>query len=191
MRCPFCMATETKVVDSREVVNTFDVRRRRECEKCHKRFTTYERIEQNPIAIIKKDGRREVFSPQKLKTAIALACHKRPVSAELIDGFCAEIEASLRNEAESEIASSFIGELVMEKLKTADKVAYIRFASIYRDFADVKDFRKAIKEVSESASRTASSKPKPAMASEDMEQQDTNAAEHGGGPETCGKKDTL
>ena len=148
MRCPFCTATETKVVDSREVVNTFEVRRRRECEVCHKRFTTYERIEQNPLAVIKKDGRREEFRPEKLNHAISMACHKRPVSTEIINKICVEIEAALRNEEKSEVPSSRAGEMVMEKLRNTDKVAYIRFASIYREFADVKDFRQAIKEVS-------------------------------------------
>ncbi len=148
MRCPFCTASDTKVVDSRESLDTFGVRRRRECEVCHKRFTTYERIEQNPISVLKKDGRREEFSPEKLKHAISMACHKRPVSTETIAEICTTIEAALRNEATKDIPSSRIGELVMAKLKETDKVAYIRFASIYREFEDVKDFRQAIKEVS-------------------------------------------
>ena len=148
MRCPFCTASDTKVVDSRESLDTFGVRRRRECEVCHKRFTTYERIEQNPISVLKKDGRREEFSPEKLKHAISMACHKRPVSSETIAEICTTIEAALRNEDTKDIPSSRIGELVMAKLKETDKVAYIRFASIYREFEDVRDFRQAIKEVS-------------------------------------------
>lgn len=148
MRCPFCTAAETKVIDSRESLDSFGVRRRRECESCHKRFTTYERIEQNPLTVLKKDGRREEFSPEKLRRAISMACHKRPVSTEAIAAICTSIEASMRNEETKDIPSSLIGELVMSKLKETDKVAYIRFASIYREFEDVKDFRKAIKEVS-------------------------------------------
>ena len=109
---------------------------------------TYERIEQNPISVLKKDGRREEFSPEKLKHAISMACHKRPVSTETIAEICTTIEAALRNEATKDIPSSRIGELVMAKLKETDKVAYIRFASIYREFEDVKDFHQAIKEVS-------------------------------------------
>ena len=145
MRCPFCTASDTKVVDSRESLDTFGVRRRRECEVCHKRFTTYERIEQNPISVLKKDGRREEFSPEKLKHAISMACHKRPVSTETIAEICTTIEAALRNEATKDIPSSRIGELVMAKLKETDKVAYIRFASIYREFEDVKDLSKNLR----------------------------------------------
>ena len=148
MRCPFCTAADTKVIDSRESLDSFGVRRRRECEACHKRFTTYERIEQNPLTVLKKDGRREEFSPEKLKHSLVMACHKRPVSTEAISAICTSIEAALRNEETKDIPSSRIGELVMAKLKETDKVAYIRFASIYKEFEDVKDFRQAIKDVS-------------------------------------------
>ena len=146
MKCPFCAAKDTRVIDSREVVN--EVRRRRECENCHKRFTTYERIEQNPLVVVKKDGRREEFQSEKLSRAISMACYKRPISSETISQICVDIEATLRNETKSEIPSSLVGELVMNKLRATDKVAYIRFASIYREFTDVKDFRQAIKDVS-------------------------------------------
>ena len=146
MRCPFCNAEDTKVTDSRDS-DVFETRRRRECEKCGKRFTTYERIEQSPIIIIKKDGRREKFSREKLKSGMMRACEKRDVSVEKIDQAINEIENSLRNEDKTEIPSRLIGELVIKKLKKLDKVAYIRFASIYKDFEDVKDFEKEIKSI--------------------------------------------
>ena len=190
MRCPFCTATETKVVDSREVVNTFEVRRRRECEVCHKRFTTYERIEQNPLAVIKKDGRREEFLPEKLNHSIAMACHKRPVSTETINKICVEIEAALRNEAKSEVPSSRVGEIVMERLRNTDKVAYIRFASIYREFADVKDFRQAIKEVTRRDDRGTGVNIKTESAAEDnsAEEKAEDMLAHSAAPEAVPEK---
>ena len=135
MKCPFCNAHDTKVTDSRDS-DVFETRRRRECEKCGKRFTTYERIEQNPLIVIKKDGRRENFSREKLKAGISRACEKRDVSMEKIEQAIGEIETMLRNEDKTEIPSKLIGELVVRKLKKLDKVAYIRFASIYKDFED-------------------------------------------------------
>jgi transcriptional repressor NrdR len=144
MKCPFCNAVETKVTDSRES-SDLETRRRRECEKCGKRFTTYERIETSPLIIIKKDGRRENFSPEKVKGGILKSCEKRPVSIEKIDKIVKEIEASLRNEDKAEISSKVIGEMIMKKLKKIDKVAYVRFASVYRDFKDVEDFKKELK----------------------------------------------
>ena len=124
-----------------------ETRRRRECEKCAKRFTTYERIEQNPLTVIKKDGRREGFLPEKLKGGFLKATQKREVSVEKIDEAVREIENALRNEDKTEIPSALIGELVSRKLKKLDKVAYIRFASIYKDFEDVGDFEKEIKSI--------------------------------------------
>ena len=144
MKCPFCNAVETKVTDSRES-SDLETRRRRECEKCGKRFTTYERIETSPLIIIKKDGRRENFSHEKVKGGILKSCEKRPVSIEKIDKIVKEIEASLRNEDKAEISSKVIGEMIMKKLKKIDKVAYVRFASVYRDFKDVEDFKKELK----------------------------------------------
>lgn len=146
MKCPFCGADDTKVTDSRDS-DVFETRRRRECEKCSKRFTTYERIEQNPLIVIKKDGRREGFLPEKLKGGFAKACQKRDVSIEKIEEAVREIENALRNEDKTEIPSALIGELVSRKLKKLDKVAYIRFASIYKDFEDVGDFEKEIKSI--------------------------------------------
>ncbi len=147
MKCPFCGAEDTKVTDSRDSAEAFEIRRRRECEKCSKRFTTYERIEQHPLVVIKKDGRRESFLYEKLMSGITKSCQKRDVSVEKMEEAGREIEGSLRNEDKSEIPSSVIGELVARKLKKLDKVAYIRFASIYKDFEDVTDFEKEIKSI--------------------------------------------
>ncbi len=146
MKCPFCGAEDTKVTDSRDS-DEAEIRRRRECEKCSKRFTTYERIEAHPLVVIKKDGRREEFSKEKLLGGIAKSCQKRDVSMETIEEAVRAIESSLRNEDKSEIPSEVIGELVANKLKKLDKVAYIRFASIYKDFEDVTDFEKEIKSI--------------------------------------------
>ena len=147
MKCPFCGAEETKVTDSRDSAEAIEIRRRRECEKCGKRFTTYERIESHPLVVIKKDGRREGFSTEKLMSGMVRSCQKRDVSMEKIEEAAREIEGSLRNEDKSEIPSGVIGELVARKLKRLDKVAYIRFASIYKDFEDVTDFEKEIKSI--------------------------------------------
>lgn len=146
MKCPFCGADDTKVTDSRDS-DVFETRRRRECEKCEKRFTTYERIEQNPLVVIKKDGRRESFSYEKLKGGMIKACQKRDVSVTKIEEAIREIENALRNEDKTEISSALIGEWVIKKLKRLDKVAYIRYASVYKDFEDVKDFEKEIKSI--------------------------------------------
>jgi transcriptional repressor NrdR len=147
MKCPFCGAEDTKVTDSRDSSEAFEIRRRRECEKCEKRFTTYERIEAHPLVVIKKDGRRESFLYEKLMSGITKSCQKRDVSVEKMEEAGREIESSLRNEDTSEIPSSVIGELVARKLRKLDKVAYIRFASIYKDFEDVTDFEKEIKSI--------------------------------------------
>ena len=147
MKCPFCGAEDTKVTDSRDSSEAFEIRRRRECEKCQKRFTTYERIETHPLVVIKKDGRRESFLYEKLMSGITKSCQKRDVSMEDMKEAGREIENSLREEDTSEIPSGVIGELVIKKLKRLDKVAYIRFASIYKDFEDVTDFEREIKSI--------------------------------------------
>lgn len=147
MKCPFCGVEDTKVTDSRDSAEAFEIRRRRECGKCEKRFTTYERVEAHPLAVIKKDGRRESFSREKLLGGMVKSCQKREVSIEKIKEAVGEIESSLRNEDKTEISSRLIGELVAGKLKQLDKVAYIRFASIYKDFEDVTDFVKEIKSI--------------------------------------------
>lgn len=143
MRCPFCFKDESKVVDSRETPDLSEIRRRRECLNCEKRFTTYERVESADIMLVKKDGKREAFSRDKLKSGIVRACEKRPVSQEKIEKALNEIEIKLRK-MDGEVPTKVIGELIMRKLKSLDKVAYIRFASVYRDFSDVGDFEKEL-----------------------------------------------
>jgi transcriptional repressor NrdR len=136
------MSEKTRVIDKRNVNDS--TRRRRECLKCKKRFTTYERVEDFNLMVIKKDGRHESFDRNKLKAGILKACEKRFVSAEKIDKMVNEIETKLRSHDKTEIPSKFIGELVMNKLKQLDKVAYIRFASVYREFRDVRDFKREL-----------------------------------------------
>ena len=141
MKCPYCGSEELKVLDKR-TSDEKSIWRRRECLKCEKRFTTYERVESADLIVIKKDGtRRERFDRNKLKSGILKACEKRPVTNEAIEKMVDEIEAELRGEDSVEIPSKKIGELVMKKLKRIDKVAYIRFASVYREFEDIESFR--------------------------------------------------
>jgi transcriptional repressor NrdR len=144
MKCPFCKK-DTKVLESRESENS--LRRRRECEKCGKRFTTYERIETTNILVIKRNGEREQFNRDKLRSGIIRSCQKRPVSSMQIDKLLDDIEGECKKSRTGEVASTKIGELVMQKLKRLDKVAYIRFASVYLDFKDPEDFETAMKEV--------------------------------------------
>lgn len=144
MFCPYCKNPETKVTDKRDA--EFETRRRRECLKCKKRFTTYEKVEPLDIRVIKKDSSRQQFSREKLKAGILRACEKRPVSQEKIDKLLIEIEEKLAKKGK-EVSSREIGELVMSGLKKLDKVAYIRFASVYREFKDISDFKREIKEV--------------------------------------------
>ncbi|MBI2548072.1 transcriptional repressor NrdR [Candidatus Woesearchaeota archaeon] len=142
MRCPYCQHTETKVLDSRESENA--VRRRRECLQCEKRFTTYERVEMVDLLVVKKDGRREAFDRAKLMKGLVKACEKRPITMEVLEKVVHEIEQELRKRDSVEIPSNEIGELVMAKLKQLDKVAYIRFASVYREFEDIAHFQKEV-----------------------------------------------
>ncbi|MEK6922841.1 MAG: transcriptional regulator NrdR [Nanoarchaeota archaeon] len=144
MKCPYCYHEETKVLDKRDPEESLTTRRRRECLKCNKRFTTYERIETDLI-VIKKENSREKFSREKLKAGILKAIEKRPVSLEQLNKLLDNIEANLRNRSSSEISSQVIGELVMRKLKSLDQVAYIRFASVYREFQDPSSFIEEIK----------------------------------------------
>lgn len=144
MKCPFCKEGETRVLDSRESEDS--TRRRRECEKCTKRFTTYERIETEQM-IVKKDGRREPFNRDKLKNGVVHSCQKRPVSSEQIEQLVSDIERELKVSGDPEITSAAIGEKVMEKLKVLDKVAYIRFASVYHEFETAKQFEKEAKKI--------------------------------------------
>lgn len=140
MKCPFCGFEESKVIDSRPTDEGQRIRRRRECLKCSKRFTTYEIIESLPIIVIKKDKSRETFNRDKLMTGLLRACEKRPVSIDTLDNMIDEIETVLQNSLDREVSSEKIGELVMEKLKKIDEVAYVRFASVYRQFKDINTF---------------------------------------------------
>lgn len=137
MRCPFCKDGESRVLDSRSLDNGFAIRRRRECTLCSNRFTTYERVEDVPLWVLKKDGRRELFCRDKLLTGIMKACEKRSIDRMTLSNIVDEIEKTLRDQAEPEIPSVTIGQMVMEHLLKLDKVAYIRFASVYREFKDV------------------------------------------------------
>ena len=141
MKCAYCGCTQSRVVDSRQSEDATTIRRRRECEKCGRRFTTYERIEHVPLMVVKKDQTRESFDLDKLRSGIVKACEKRPVSAERIDEMVREIERRLYMQSDAEITSKMIGELVMEGLKDLDEVAYVRFASVYRQFRDIQSFR--------------------------------------------------
>ena len=144
MRCPFCGYEESKVIDSRPTDEGQRIRRRRECLKCGKRFTTYEIIESLPIIVIKKDKSRETFNRDKLMTGLLRACEKRPVSIDTLDSMIDDIETNLQNSLDREVSSEKIGELVMEKLKKIDEVAYVRFASVYRQFKDINTFMKEL-----------------------------------------------
>lgn len=147
MRCPFCNNNENKVTDSRETSEGAAVRRRRECVDCGKRFTTYEYVEKTPLMVVKKDGRREPFNHQKILTGLLKACEKRPVSVEALGKIANEIELQLQKKFEQELESHFIGELVMEKLAQLDDVAYVRFASVYRQFKDINQFMRELRDV--------------------------------------------
>ena len=147
MKCPFCESIDTKVVDKRETEEEAVTRRRRECLNCEKRFTTYERVEMSNILVIKKDGKREQFDREKLKKGIMRACEKRDITMEEIDKLVGEVGQKLRNMESTEIKSKVVGEDVMRRLKKLDKVAYIRFASVYKDFEDVESFKKAVEKL--------------------------------------------
>ncbi len=140
MRCLFCGHTESKVIDSRQADEGTTIRRRRECLDCGKRFTTYEKIESIPIVVVKKDGTRESFNREKIINGLLRACEKRPVSLDAIESAVDEIESKLYNLLEREVSSEKIGEMVMEKLQKLDDIAYVRFASVYRQFKDINSF---------------------------------------------------
>lgn len=145
MNCPYCSHEESKVTNKRE--SPQGIRRRRECLKCGKRFTTYEKIEKGDFYVVKKDGRREKFDREKLEKGIEKAFEKRPIQKEKIDKMINEIEEQLRKNGRKEVKSAIIGELAMRKIRKLDHVAYIRFASVYRDFQDIKDFKEELKEL--------------------------------------------
>lgn len=147
MLCPYCSHAKTSVLDSRVAGGKEAIRRRRECRKCRKRFTTYERVELLDIHVIKKDGRKEPFSYEKLFRGVMAACEKRPVGREQIERLVDDIERELRKKEKTEISSKDIGEMVMARLKRIDKVSYVRFASVYHEFEDVSEFAKKVKEL--------------------------------------------
>lgn len=147
MRCPFCHSEETKVLDSRQIEGGMAIRRRRECDACARRFTTYEKYEDVQLVVVKKDGRREPFSRQKLMAGLLKACEKRPVSTEQLENIVSDIERQLRDANEREVPSQAIGEAVMDKLFQTDEVAYIRFASVYRQFKDIERFMEELNDL--------------------------------------------
>ena len=150
MRCPFCNKDNTKVIDSRPVEDTNSIRRRRMCESCGKRFTTYEKVETIPLSVIKKDQTREQYDRAKIQDGILRACYKRPIPVEKIEAMMDSIEGQIFDSADREISSTRIGEIVMENLKNMDAVAYVRFASVYREFKDVSTFMDELKKFMES-----------------------------------------
>ena len=145
MKCPYCGNQDTRVIDSRPADDNNSIRRRRSCDECGKRFTTYEKVETIPLIVIKKDNNREAFDRSKIEAGVLRACYKRPVSAEDIKRTVDEIELEVVNREEKELPSSLIGEIVMDKLKKLDPVAYVRFASVYREFKDVNTFMDELK----------------------------------------------
>jgi len=147
MKCPFCGYENTRVIDSRPADDNNSIRRRRVCDECDKRFTTYEKIETIPLIIIKKDNNRETYDRTKIEAGVLRACHKRPISANQINQLIDEVETEIFNREEKEISSQVIGELVMNKLKDLEAVAYVRFASVYREFKDINTFMDELKRV--------------------------------------------
>jgi len=147
MKCPFCGSENTRVIDSRPADDSNSIRRRRVCDECSKRFTTYEKVETIPLIVIKKDQNREQYDRSKVEAGVLRACHKRPISAEQITALVDEVETRIFSKEEKEIASSEIGEIVMDKLKDLEAVAYVRFASVYREFKDVNTFMNELKKM--------------------------------------------
>lgn len=147
MKCPYCGVENTKVIDSRPADDNCSIRRRRKCEKCGKRFTTYEKVEAIPLVVIKKDQIREPYDRSKIERGVFRSCHKRPVSVDQIQGLVDSVEAAVYNLEEREVESSKIGEILMDKLKELDMVAYVRFASVYREFKDVNTFMNELKKI--------------------------------------------
>ena len=145
MKCPFCGHENTRVIDSRPAEENNSIRRRRVCDECDKRFTTYEKIETIPLIVIKKDNNRETYDRSKIEAGVLRACHKRPISAQQISKVIEEVEAMVFSREEKEIESRIIGEMVMNKLKDLDAVAYVRFASVYREFKDINTFMDELK----------------------------------------------
>lgn len=162
MRCPFCGHAEDKVVDSRESREGDAIRRRRECLDCGRRFTSYERVEEVPVVVVKKDGRREAFDAGKLMKGLVAACQKRPVSLARIEELAKDVQARLLDLPDREVRALELGEMVMEELKGLDHVAYVRFASVYRDFKDLPDFVSALETLMKKEGRVPATRPPPA-----------------------------
>ena len=157
MKCPFCSSSESKVVDSRSSQDSRAIRRRRECLSCHERFTTYERIEEFHPMVVKKDGRRESFDRNKIIEGIIKACEKRPVSMDEVEAFVSDLEKEIQDREEREVESKFLGERVMSQLRAWDDVAYVRFASVYKQFKDLNEFMDQLQELLSESSRNQSS----------------------------------
>lgn len=149
MKCPFCSKENTRVIDSRPADDNNSIRRRRQCDECNRRFTTYEKIETIPLVVIKKDNIRQAYDRSKIEAGVMRSCHKRPVSIDQITSLVDEVETAIFNMEEKEIPSNVIGEILMEKLKKLDQVAYVRFASVYREFKDVNTFMDELKKILE------------------------------------------
>ena len=147
MKCPFCGASEDKVIDSREAADGAAIRRRRECDKCQRRYTTYERLEESPLLVVKRDGRRESFDRKKVLSGVLKACEKRPIPMEKIEALVDQVEREVGKEFEKEVSSVEIGQRVMQHLHELDEVAYVRFASVYRSFKDLNQFMKELREL--------------------------------------------
>jgi len=151
MKCPFCGNENTRVIDSRPADDSNSIRRRRQCDECFKRFTTYEKVETIPLVVIKKDNNRESYDRSKIEAGVFRSCHKRPISVDQINALVDEVENTIFNMEEKEIPSSRIGEVLMDKLKDLDPVAYVRFASVYREFKDVNTFMNELKKILDSS----------------------------------------
>lgn len=159
MKCIYCNGTDSRVVDSRPTEDGTVIRRRRECEQCGRRFTTYEKVETVPILVVKKDGRRESFDADKIRSGIIKSCEKRPISAHAIDEIVKDIELTVYNAIEQEITTEQIGEIVMERLKRLDEVAYVRFASVYRHFGDIQAYMDVLNQLLKGKEASEESKP--------------------------------
>lgn len=147
MRCQYCSCTESKVIDSRPTEESSSIRRRRECMNCGRRFTTYEKIELLPLMVVKRDGRREAFDPQKIKAGVMRACEKLPISMQQIDEMTSRVEQAAYASMESELSTTRLGDMVMQELKAVNDVAYVRFAAVYRLFTDIGDFMKELQKL--------------------------------------------
>ncbi|MCB7128762.1 MAG: transcriptional regulator NrdR [Candidatus Brocadiales bacterium] len=145
MQCPYCKQDNDKVINSRPSADGLNIKRRRECLNCGRRYTTYERMEETPLKVIKKDGRRVAFDRGKIRAGLEKACEKRPISTDTIEATISDIERDLYNRFDREVPSKYVGEQIMQKLKSLDKVAYVRFASVYREFKDIADFMEEVK----------------------------------------------